>query len=163
MRRTNVHLSLAAVALRLVCRTVADKPELSIGLCVLVHAPTPGLPSKGPALLIDSRQFRMKLLSESFLPEQFWFDLREWIYEKQLPLVMTQRYVNRYGAKQVLLHDQQFCLNAYSTRDAEVEPGFGQSRLSISRVEPTCAAMAIRPPPATSAMSWSVSGSTTAR
>ena len=92
-----------------------------IALCVLIHPPTPDLPSKGPAVLIYSRQLRqtMKVLNESYLPDQFWFDFRDWAYDEQLPLVMTQRYVNGFNAVQVLLHDQDFCLNAATTRDAE--------------------------------------------
>jgi uncharacterized protein YecT (DUF1311 family) len=92
-----------------------------IALCVLIHPPTPDLPSKGPAVLTYSRQLRqtMKVLKESYLPDQFWFDFRDWAYDRQLPLVMTQRYVNGFNAAQILLHDQDFCLNAATTRDAE--------------------------------------------
>jgi len=95
--------------------------EEGIALCVLIHPPTPELPSKGPAMLIYSRQLRqtMKVIKESYLPDQFWFDFRDWAYNRQLPLVMTQRYVNGFNAVQVLLHDQEFCLNAQTTRDAE--------------------------------------------
>ncbi len=94
--------------------------EEGIALCVLIHPPTPELPSKGPAVLIYSRQLQMKMkvLKESYLPDQFWFDFRDWAYDRQLPLVMTQRYVNGFNAIQVLLHDQEFCLNAATTRDA---------------------------------------------
>ncbi len=107
------------------CRTRAllwvDTVE-GIALCALVHPSTPELPSKGPAVLIYSRQLsmKMKLVKEAFLPDQFWFDFRDWAYNKQLPLVMTQRYVNGFNVVQVLLHDQEFCRNAYSTRDAEI-------------------------------------------
>jgi uncharacterized protein YecT (DUF1311 family) len=92
-----------------------------IALCVLIHLPTPDRPSKGPGVLIYSCQLRttMKVLKESYLPDQFWFDFRDWAYDRQLPLVMTQRYVNGFNAVQVLLHDQEFCLNAATTRDAE--------------------------------------------
>jgi len=93
-----------------------------IALCVLIHPPTADLPSKGPAILLYSRQLqtKMKVIKEAFLPDQFWFDFRDWAYDKQLPLIMTQRYVNGFNAVQVLLHDQEFCLNANSTREAEI-------------------------------------------
>jgi uncharacterized protein YecT (DUF1311 family) len=91
-----------------------------IALCVLVHPPSTELPAKGPAALIYSRQLKMKFLKESYLPDQFWFDFRDWSYNRSLPLVMTQRYVNEFNAMQVLLHDQDACKNLYTTRDAEI-------------------------------------------
>jgi uncharacterized protein YecT (DUF1311 family) len=92
-----------------------------VALCVLVHPPTPELPSKGPAILIYSRQLQMKMkvIKEADLPSQFWFDFHEWAFEKQLSQVMTQRYVNGFNAVQVLLHDEDFCQSAYSTYDSE--------------------------------------------
>jgi uncharacterized protein YecT (DUF1311 family) len=92
-----------------------------IALCVLVHPPTQQLPSNGPAILIYTRQLslKMKLLKEAYLPDQFWFDFRDWAYAKHLSPLMTQRYVNGFSAIQVMLHDGDFCLSAYSTVDAE--------------------------------------------